>query len=168
MSSNTSLTTFACLFLLVFGSSIPLGTETSWSGLVSPAWADDGDDDDGDNDDDDGDDDDVGSGADGSDGRPTPQGNLSPARPQSAAPSRVPASLPRQVPAEIVVFDLASNDLQVLLTEGSSVIGVEQLPTLIREVTRIAVPGTLSHEDARDRVRACLGARCGLQPLLSV
>lgn len=126
-------------------------------GQGAVAWADD--DDDGDDDDDDDDDRGSRSGRGGGGnaqrggggvnplqwlfGRPTPQ------RPRAAAQ---PRPLPQFAP-ELVVNELSSDDLQVLLTEGFSLIETTALPGLSVTLRRLSAPDGQTLPQARERIR---------------
>ncbi|WP_371225218.1 S8 family serine peptidase [Roseovarius sp. 2305UL8-3] len=75
-------------------------------------------------------------------------------RTQRTAQTAPPIVRLEQAPAELVVSDIANEDLDVLLEEGYAVIQVLQLAELDHALTRLTIPSGTGLEDARDRVRA--------------
>lgn len=139
----------------------PMGASLLKDVFVSAAWADDGDGDGDDGDGDDGDDgDDNGSYSggntrDGASDARSSNPNRQRARTQARRAQQA-AAIPRpaQAPEEIVVSNISNPDLNLLLTEGYSVIETIGLLQIDRVMTRLSAPSGVTLEAALNRVRA--------------
>lgn len=125
---------FGALLPLPWAPFDPAGTGAAWAG-------DDGGDDDGDDDDD----------RDGDDGSRAVR--RSTRRAPDATPTRA-AALAASVADELVVLDLAEDDLAALLAEGFVLREDRTLPALGQNLRRLGTPPGVTQAAALDRVRA--------------